>query len=63
MKLSPYLDSVPPPSVGPRKTIVLGPEDLLRARARSVPLPVTVGKPDLWGGETHQVQVHAGSNY
>jgi hypothetical protein len=47
MKLSRYLDSVPPPSVGPRETIILG----------------TVGKADLAGGETHQVQVHAGSNY
>lgn len=65
MELTRISISVPPPSVGPRDTISPGHGGavLLRARARGVPLPVTVGQADLGGGGTHQVQIHAASNY
>jgi hypothetical protein len=53
MKLSMYLDSVPPLSVGPRDTIVPGLRGSSPPRRPypSVPLPVTVCETDLGGGD------------
>jgi hypothetical protein len=61
MKLSTYLDSVPPPSVGPRDTIVPGPGEAVLLGARC-PASSHGWETDL-RAVTHQVQVRAGSNY